>query len=220
MSNKPREWWIIDERVGNLHYLVCSREDLSNDYTYSGINQTHVIEYSAYEAAVKERDDLKASMRSWEVNKEIELLAKDTRDWNELKAEVESLMGSREDLLKLDQERCRELNALEIEVERLKKERTEVTSRGNVAYLWFGGKDGWQVTSFHPKDDPAIRDHSDAKMYINYDEHLRVCNMAESYRAKLAQLVDAITSLDETYQESRNYLRKAIVEAKQALEKK
>ena len=42
------------------------------------------------------------------------------------------------------------------EIEALKAERTEVTARGDIAYLWFGGKDGWQVTSFHPAEDPAI----------------------------------------------------------------
>ncbi len=76
------------------------------------------------------------------------------------------------------------LAAAKLEIERLKAERTEVTARGNVAYLWFGGKDGWQVTSFHPKDDPAIG-YKASKMYVNYAEH-------EQTRAIAARLAEAI----------------------------
>lgn len=37
------------------------------------------------------------------------------------------------------------------------------------AYLWFGGKDGWQVTSFHPSEDPAVGfpRNGDTRMYVD-----------------------------------------------------
>lgn len=42
-----------------------------------------------------------------------------------------------------------------------------------ISYLWWGGKIGWQVTSFHPKEDPAIGfpKNGDVRMYISEDAY-------------------------------------------------
>lgn len=72
-------------------------------------------------------------------------------------------------LLEKERDEARgELIAAKGEIEQLTRERAKVSSKGNIAYLWFAGKDGWQVTSFHPKDEPAIG-FKESKMYVNYD---------------------------------------------------
>lgn len=72
-------------------------------------------------------------------------------------------------LLEKERDEARgELIAAKGEIKQLTRERAKVSSKGNIAYLWFAGKDGWQVTSFHPKDEPAIG-FKESKMYVNYD---------------------------------------------------
>ncbi len=165
---EPREWWIWKSEKATFAYGEKPADGVC-------LGSIHVIEYSAWQEARrrirevngflydanKERDQLKAEIESWKIKNE-------TLQWDKVE---------------------KEMSQLKAEVERLKGERTEVTTKGNVAYLWFSGKDGWQVTSFHPKDDPAIGFKETTKMYINYDEHLRVCKMAESYRAIIANLL-------------------------------
>lgn len=41
-------------------------------------------------------------------------------------------------------------------------------------YLWFGGVDGWQVTSFDPATDPAIGFKPETKLYVIKTEYDRL----------------------------------------------
>lgn len=38
------------------------------------------------------------------------------------------------------------------------------------AWLWFCKINGWQVTSFNPKDDPAIGVKKDAKLFVSENQ--------------------------------------------------
>jgi hypothetical protein len=39
--------------------------------------------------------------------------------------------------------------------------------KARISYLWFAGKDGWQVTSFDPREDAAIGIKEDIGMYVS-----------------------------------------------------
>lgn len=61
--------------------------------------------------------------------------------------------------------------------------------RNKISYLWFGGKDGWQLTSFHPKDDPAIGwpINGDVRLFIDIQAHAELVN----------ELVEALQLISE-----------------------
>lgn len=52
MSESPREWWLVPTLGGQCHIADPDRNKVSPNWEY------HVIEYSAYEAVRKERDEL------------------------------------------------------------------------------------------------------------------------------------------------------------------
>jgi hypothetical protein len=63
----------------------------------------------------------------------------------------------------------------------------EVSRTDGIAYLWFGGKDGWQVTSFDPREDAAIGfpRNGDVRLYITHSAY-------DQLRAENADLKDLL----------------------------
>ena len=62
--------------------------------------------------------------------------------------------------------------------------------RYKLKYLWFSGKDGWQVTSFDPRKDDAIGVKEEIGMYVNLEQY-------ELLQQKLDVAVEALTNVYE-----------------------
>jgi len=83
--SEPREFWIRKTESTFIFWetvITDQKPDLKHDPDFE--DAVHVIEYKAYE-------DLKASMKSWAVAKEIEIYSKGFGQYMELKAELDRL---------------------------------------------------------------------------------------------------------------------------------
>ncbi len=197
-TNRPREWWIDPEPCDEDMPSVV---DAFSEHPGQGPLQwqaslLHVVEKSAYDALKAELEQAKAQLNnmSWSPRKDTDCgqyTAMSIERWDELKAELEQ---AKADYVRIENHWRDSIKEFQAEIERLKAERTKTTARGGVAYLWFDGKNGWQVTSFHPSEDPAIGwpRGKETRMYVNYDEHLRVKEIAESLTAKCTKYREAL----------------------------
>lgn len=85
--DKPNEWWISDNGEDPCN-AYCDFDEIRH---FPRI--THVIEYNAYAAVVRERDKLCAEVEryGWEHNQQVEFELKRTAEIAQLSAEVERL---------------------------------------------------------------------------------------------------------------------------------
>lgn len=90
-KGEAREWDLLPQR----HYVTWKLRnfDVTNGPKPSSDDIVKVIEYSAFEQLKRELADLQASMQSWYVAREIEILANSDRQWNELIAQRDQLQA-------------------------------------------------------------------------------------------------------------------------------
>lgn len=96
MTKKLVEFWLTK---GNY---VFTDKDLSPEKSVAIEEVCHVIEKKAY-------DNLKAGMKSWEVNREIEIYANSDKEWNKL-IEENKILKDRVATLEQDVEGLRNEN--------------------------------------------------------------------------------------------------------------
>lgn len=90
-KSEARQWDLLPQR----HYVTWKLRnfDVTNGPKPSSDDIIKVIEYSAFEQLKRELADLQASMQSWYVAREIEILANSDRQWNELIAQRDQLQA-------------------------------------------------------------------------------------------------------------------------------
>ena len=68
----------------------------------------------------------------------------------------------------------------------------DLKSKYNLKYLWFAGKDGWQVTSFDPRKDDAIGVKEEIGMYVNLEQYELLEKQNSRLKAQLEIAVEAL----------------------------
>ena len=61
-------------------------------------------------------------------------------------------------------------------------------TKARISYLWFAGRDGWQVTSFDPREDAAIGIKEDIGMYVSLAAYEQAQAEIENLRREMIQV--------------------------------
>lgn len=64
----------------------------------------------------------------------------------------------------------------------------DLKSKYNLKYLWFAGKDGWQVTSFDPREDTAIKHIEDHELYVDFESYKKLRQIVEVCKEALNKI--------------------------------